>query len=349
MLFYRLSADKTYPFQPSLRGILEVLKRRNSSIVEGLNVLSFRLAKTIGRGLSDMDRIDKLYFFVVITVFANTCLGQGRQEVTNSLGMKFVQIMPGTFRMGSPPTETGSFDNERQHEVRLSRGFYMGMYEVTQEQFSKVMGVNPADYQGDKAVKIIPEKRHPVTNRIVQDKVTIPIKTENFPVENVNWEDANEFCRLLSEVPEELNAGRSYRLPTEAEWEYACRAGSRTTYSSGNSAKTLNAFAWFQDNSESRPHEVGTRKPNAWGLYDMHGNVWEWCQDWYGEYPKENVADPSGPMGGKERVLRGGSWYVTEENLRSAYRPSRSPDFHSFDFGFRVVMEIKAEAVQDKK
>jgi formylglycine-generating enzyme required for sulfatase activity len=286
---------------------------------------------------------------LVRACFLPLCLGltgdasfsQENVDLTNSLAMKFVRIKPGTFKMGSPPGEAGSYDNERQHEVEISRPFYIGIYEVTQSQFSKVMGVNPSKYQGDVAAKITPEKRHPVTNRIIQEKVVEQVSTDKFPVENVNWEDAVEFCRLLSELPEEIKEKRRYRLPTEAEWEYACRAGTKTMYHCGNSDKSLSNFAWFAANSEAHPHETGTRKPNAWGLYDMHGNVWEWCQDWYGDYPKEKVTDPVGAADGKEKILRGGSWYVAPDVLRSAYRPSRSPGFQSFDFGFRVVLEIQ--------
>lgn len=285
---------------------------------------------------------------ICLGCFSGESYSEEKSELTNSLGMKFVHIKPGTFKMGSPAGEANSFDNERQHDVEISQSFFLGAYEVTQSQFNKVMGSNPSLYQGEKAAKVTPEKRHPVTNRIIQDKVVIQVNTENYPVENVNWEDAVEFCRLLSELPEEVQHGRQYRLPTEAEWEYACRAGTKTTYSCGSSNKTLPNFAWFAANSDEHPHEVGTRKPNSWGLYDMHGNVWEWCQDWYSEYPREKIIDPKGSAEGTEKILRGGSWYVTPENLRSAYRPSRSPTFESFDFGFRIVLEIKNEPKNKK-
>jgi formylglycine-generating enzyme required for sulfatase activity len=159
-----------------------------------------------------------------------------------------------------------------------------------------------------------------------------------YPVEQVSWEDAVEFCKKLSDLPEEKAAGRVYRLPTEAEWEYACRAGSKTAYSFGESSESLGDYTYFQGNSNGQTHPVGEKKANAWGLHDMHGNVWEWCSDWYGEYPKGAVSDPVGPREGSCRVLRGGSWYGGAALCRSAYRYWLIPSYRLDDFGFRVAL-----------
>jgi len=159
-----------------------------------------------------------------------------------------------------------------------------------------------------------------------------------YPVDQVSWEDAVEFCKKLSELPEEKKAGRVYRLPTEAEWEYACRAGSKAAYSFGANSKTLGDYAWFGENSGNQTHPVGEKKANAWGLYDMHGNVWEWCSDWYGVYPKGSVSDPSGPSEGSIRVDRGGSWAYGAANCRSAYRGWGAPSYRIGNDGFRVAL-----------
>ena len=171
--------------------------------------------------------------------------------------------------------------------------------------------------------------------------------TKRFPVENVSWDDAVEFCRKLSEMPEEKAAGRTYRLPSEAQWEYACRAGStgRYSFSSGGSGiskeydeKALSDYGWFGDNAGGMTHAVGLKRANAWGLYDMHGNVWEWCQDWYDKeyYAKSPTDDPAGPPGGSHRVNRGGSWDNLAWRCRSAVRDNYGPGDRGDDLGFRV-------------
>jgi formylglycine-generating enzyme required for sulfatase activity len=164
-----------------------------------------------------------------------------------------------------------------------------------------------------------------------------------YPVERVSWEDAVEFCKQLSELPEEKKAGRVYRLPTEAEWEYACRAGSKAAYSFGANSKTLGDYAWFVDNSGEQTHPVGEKKANAWGLYDMHGNVWEWCSDWYGEYSKGAVSDPSGPSEDVYRVIRRGGWYNVAADCRSAVRYWDDPLDRGPDLGFRVALSSESE------
>jgi formylglycine-generating enzyme required for sulfatase activity len=151
----------------------------------------------------------------------------------------------------------------------------------------------------------------------------------------VSWDDAVEFCRKLSELPGEKSTGYVYRLPTEAEWEYACRAGTTTEYSFGDSKSELGDYAWYDKNSGKTTHPVGGKKPNAWGLYDMHGNVFEWCHDWYGDYPSGSVTDPTGAASGSYRVARGGSWSLYSDHCRSANRSRSTPD--SRHLGFRVL------------
>jgi len=154
---------------------------------------------------------------------------------------------------------------------------------------------------------------------------------------HVSWNDAVEFCRKLSAVSAEKAKGHRYRLPTEAEWEYACRAGSSTAYSFGNDASRLSQFGWFNGNSESSAHPVGEKRPNAWGLHDMHGNVWEWCSDRFGEYRLGRVADPTGPSNGKDRVHRGGAWNIFARDCRSAFRRKVTPNGRGNDLGFRIL------------
>ena len=172
--------------------------------------------------------------------------------------------------------------------MTISKDYYLGVTEVTQGQYEKVMGTNPS-------------------SSFSQKRVISKSDSSMYRVDKVSWEDAVEFCKKLSDLPEEKKAGRVYRLPTEAEWEYACRAGSKTAFNFGESAKSLGDYAWVGDNSGTQTHPVGEKKPNAWGLYDMQGNVGEWCSDWYGEYPKGAFIDPTGPNAA-DRTLRGGSY-----------------------------------------
>jgi formylglycine-generating enzyme required for sulfatase activity len=196
------------------------------------------------------------------------------------------------------------------NQVTLTQPFYLGIYEVTQEQYERVMGENPSE-----------------------------LKAAQNPVDTVSWNDAVDFCRRLSELPEEKAAGRVYRLPTEAEWEYACRAGTTTDYSFGDDESELGDYAWYHDNSGKTTLPVGQKKANPWGLYDMHGNVWEWCQDWYADdLPEGAVTDPTGPVGGSDRVLRGGSWLHYAYYCQSALRRRRAPDYRYYYFGFRVLL-----------
>jgi formylglycine-generating enzyme required for sulfatase activity len=244
---------------------------------------------------------------------------RSHQEFSNSIGMKLVLIPKGTFMMGSPIEEEERWEVEVLHEVTISQNYYLGMTQVTQGQYEKVMGENPSHFQGNRV-----EGRD----------------SSEFPVEQVSWEDAVEFSQKLSSLPEEKAAGRVYRLPTEVEWEYACRAGSNTAYCFGNDEELLSDYAWFIDNSGYQTHPVSEKNPNAWGLYDMHGNVWEWCSDWYCDYPKGTIIDPASPKEGSNRVFRGGCWSFEAASCRSALRPGGDPSDRGSNLGFRVAMNF---------
>jgi len=220
----------------------------------------------------------------------------------NSIGMVFVLIPAGEFMMGS---NDGEYDERPVHQVRISQPFYLGKYEVTQEQWQAVMGRNPSRFTG----------------------------APTLPVEQVSWEEVQTFVRALNA----REGGTAYRLPTEAEWEYAARAGSTTTYSFGSKASKLGDYAWYGDNAGGRTHPVGQRKPNAWGLYDMHGNVWEWVQDWYGPYEVDEVTDPPGPATDSYRIYRGGGWGTFAGNCRSSERNFDMPDTRLAGLGFRLL------------
>lgn len=255
--------------------------------------------------------------FLCCTLAASCLLAQPPKEITNSIGMRLVLIPNGTFIMGSPEREDGREENEtQQHEVTISKDYYLGVYEVTQAQYEKVIGKNPSHFQG----------------------AIVGNENADLPVDYVSWDDAVAFCKKLSDLPEEKKAGRVYRLPTEAQWEYACRAGSKTAYSFDDEEGLLPEHGWFNRNSSNRTHTVGLLEPNAWGLYDMHGNVWEWCSDWYEEYPKGAVSDPTGPKKGSLRVIRDGSWHDLAANCRSAIRYWYTPDVRSINLGFRVAL-----------
>jgi formylglycine-generating enzyme required for sulfatase activity len=228
---------------------------------------------------------------------------------TNSIGMTFVLIPAGAFQMGSPVGEADRIDDERRHRVTISQAFYLQTTEVTQGQWQKVMGDNPSSFYAC---------------------------GKDCPVENVSWSDAQAFIKTLNK----LEQTDKYRLPTEAEWEYACRAGNPGRFCFGDDEAELAAYAWFLDNSGKKTHPVGRKKPNAWWLHDMHGNVWEWCQDWYGlPYAMGSGTDPQGPpTGEKGRVLRGGSWGDHPWALRSAFRYRLSLPIGKSNFiGFRVA------------
>ncbi len=232
-------------------------------------------------------------------------------SLTNSLGMKFAWIPPGNFVMGSPVTEEGRNGDETQHKVTLTKGFFLGIYPVTQAVWKKVLGNNPSRFQGD-----------------------------DFPVENVTWNDCQQFLRKLSAIE-----GHPYRLPTEAEWEYACRAGTITPFSFGETISTEQVnyngnFPYAKGKKgvyREKTTPIGSFPANAWGLFDMHGNVWEWCSDWYGDYPQGEIIDPEGPFTGTQRSLRGGAFSNSAAYVRSASRDKDLPTYRIDYVGFRVA------------
>jgi formylglycine-generating enzyme required for sulfatase activity len=267
--------------------------------------------------------------FLIVAGFASFCGApvnlQGEEQESiqntyiNSLAMEFARIQPGSFMMGSNLSpadvemqyggEAKWYEDEGpQHNVTLTKPFYMQTSEVTQGQWVAVMGVNPSMYQncGD-----------------------------NYPVDKVSWNDVDEFITRLN-LRENTD---KYRLPSEAEWEYACRAGQTEAFSFGGDKKKLGDYGWFHDNSRGWPHHVYQKSPNAWGLYDMHGNVWEWCQDWYGKYPSESVTDPRGPDSGTHRVSRGGSWRSVSRFCRSAHRFGVDPGYRRPNRGLRLAKD----------
>ena len=230
--------------------------------------------------------------------------------------MEFVKIPSGTFTMGSPTSEKDRYDDEKQHQVTISRDFYMGKYEVMQAQWTAVMGTNPSKFQGD-----------------------------NLPVEQVSWEDAQSFIKKLNAKGE-----GTYRLPTEAEWEYAARGGKEgQAFGIGDGNNLSSSQANFNGDYPygnaakgkylEKTTPVGSYQPNAWGLYDMHGNVWEWCADWYGDYSSSAQTDPTGATTGSFRVFRGGSWSGNGRDLRSANRGSSTPAARYNYLGFRLIRE----------
>lgn len=240
--------------------------------------------------------------------------GQYREFIINGITFGVRSVLPGRFIMGSPLHESYRYYNECQHEVIITKAFWMMETPVTQKLYKAVMGINPSRFTCD----------------------------EYNPVELISWHDSVEFCKIISNL-----TGQLWDLPTEAEWEYSCRAGSDTAFHYGN---VLNSSMANFDGE----YPYGTSKkglyrgkavpvksfmPNNWGLYDMHGNVWEWCRDYYGDYDDGPVEDPAGPMNGSKRVLRGGSWYLHGQFLRSAFRGTAPPDSRHYG-GLRVVLRI---------
>ena len=230
------------------------------------------------------------------------------QTVTNSIGMELIEIPAGNFTIGYGKVV-----------VTLTKPFGLGKTDVTQGQWEQVMGTDP--WEGGEDVQA--------------DK--------DCPATYVSWDDAREFCDKLTDLERKagtLKAGEAYRLPTEAQWEYACRAGTATTYSFGNDESTFGEYAWFNGNAfhagEPYAHKVGLKKPNPWGLYDMRGTVWKWCSDWY-DAKVSGGTDPVGPEEGSLRVLRGGSWWSRPVNCGSASRNGIGPSDRGSDMGFRVA------------
>jgi formylglycine-generating enzyme required for sulfatase activity len=246
-------------------------------------------------------------------------------EVVNSIGMRLALIPPGRFRMGSPAGESNRNPDEIAHEVDITRAFYMGVFEVTQKQYRAVTGTNPS---------------HFLKGGEDEDSVG-SMATDDFPVDHVSWDDAVAFCKRLSDRPQEKQSGRVYRLPSEAEWEYACRAWTTSAYHFGRAVRRELANVSASD--LGRPCPVGSYPPNAFGLYDMHGNATEWCADWYDEgyYEQSARIDPPGPAEGSSRVCRGGDYLAHGEILcRSASRQYSTPELRSSFVGFRAAMDV---------
>lgn len=263
----------------------------------------------------------RLFCFTVVVALASSVPIPDRQKdppkhFTNNIGIKFVWIPPGTFMMGSPKDELEKKPDETQHKVTLTKGFYMGVSTVTQEQWQAIMGQNQSKFRGER----------------------------NLPVETVSWEDCQAFIKKLREKDKE-----QYRLPTESEWEFACRAGTTTPFHFGNTISTgqanyngdLTPYGnGMKGVNRHRTMPVGSFPANGLGLHDMHGNVWQWCQDWYGDYPQEAVVNPQGPEKGDRRVLRGGSCSFPVI-CRSAFRYGVRPSYRSENIGFRICFFVE--------
>ena len=225
--------------------------------------------------------------------------------VKDGISIDMVRVEAGTFTMGATPEMGDPFDADKPaHRVTLTNDYYIGKYEVTQALWKAVMGNNPSYFKGD-----------------------------NLPVEQVSWNDCQEFISKLNRI-----TGKTFRLPTEAEWEYAARGGNKSRgyqYSGSNNPSNV---AWYDDNSGDKTHAVGTKQPNELGIYDMSGNVWEWCQDWYETYSSSSQVNPTGANSGSCRVVRGVSWYNNARNCRLSLRGSNTPDFRSSNLGLRLVL-----------
>jgi formylglycine-generating enzyme required for sulfatase activity len=291
-----------------------------------------------------------LFFLMVIVMISGLgcswkeCLFvnmRPEKKIVNSLGIEFPYIPPGKFMMGSPLDERGRWENEILHPVTLTKGFYLQTTEVTQGQWKAVMGNNPSLFTGC---------------------------GDNCPVENVSWDDVQEFIKNLNKQ----EGTNKYRLPTEAEWEYACRAGSATVFANGGITElycgidpNFDAIGWYCGNSDvtysgcsdeiyrggpacAGTHPAAQKLPNSWGLYDMNGNVWEWCADCFDDYRVESVIDPSGPClslaagveGNSYRVVRGGGWKDYTRDCRAAYRSLDTPGGRYDVIGFRLARSL---------
>ncbi len=240
-------------------------------------------------------------------------VGSTKPLLTLDLGggvkMEFIYIKPGAFTMGGTEAEKGGREDERPtHKVEIAKAFYLGKYEVTQAQWETLMKSNPSHGKGP-----------------------------DLPVEQVSWEECQNFITKLNGKAKDQLGGRIAALPTEAQWEYACRAGTKTVWSFGDDESGMEEHGWFSGNSGGQTHPVGLKKPNAWGLFDMHGNVWEWCQNWYAPYGVDGI-DPEGPSTGQQRSIRGGGFRGPPFHARSAMRNQDSPGGRHFTRGFRVAL-----------
>ena len=239
---------------------------------------------------------------------ANICFkveaNSGRFSV-NGVSFEMVRVEGGTFRMGATSEQGSDAEGDKKpvHSVTLS-GYYIGKTEVTQALWKAVMGSNPSSFKGD-----------------------------NLPVECVSWDDCQEFIRKLNTM-----TGQNFRLPTEAEWEFACRGGNNSRGYKYSGSNNLGSVAWYDDNSGNKTHSVATKSPNELGIYDMSGNVWEWCSDWYGDYSSDAQTNPKGPVSGSGRVYRGGSWNCYVRGCRSSFRFYDSPTCRYYGLGLRLAL-----------
>ena len=249
----------------------------------------------------------------VLTTNASSSVASGTSSsgntitipVKNGISIDMVRVEAGTFTMGATAEMKNPWDDEKPtHRVTLTNDYYIGKYEVTQTLWQAVMGNNPSEFKGD-----------------------------NLPVEKVSWKDCQDFISKLNRI-----TGKTFRLPTEAEWEYAARGGNKSRGYQYSGSNNLSDVAWYMDNSGDKTHAVGTKQPNELGIYDMSGNVWEWCQDWYGKYSSSSQVNPTGANSGSYRVKRGGSWEIIDWGCRSSYRYSSVPDFCGSNLGFRLFL-----------
>ncbi|MAE71033.1 MAG: serine/threonine protein kinase [Gemmatimonadetes bacterium] len=251
-------------------------------------------------------------------------------EDGGEIGLEMLRVPAGSFMIGSPPLERGRGEDETQRRVTFSSDFLIAAHELTQAQWKAVMGTEPGSFRGG----------------------------ADLPVENVSWLDALHFCNELSAragldraytiIGTSARWNRNangYRLPTEAEWEYACRGGTTTHFWPGDRDGVLRRIGWYSDNSANRTHAVGRKVANPWGLYDVHGNVWEWCWDLYGDYPSDPAVDPAGPSDGSARTIRGGGWNTVARQCRSASRHHYDPDNYCNIIGFRVARSTSGSSV----
>jgi formylglycine-generating enzyme required for sulfatase activity len=272
-------------------------------------------------------------------------LGRWCDLQLGSATMRLRELPAGTFWMGSPETEVGRYSDESRHQVTLSRSFAIGQFEVTQAEWKAAMGSLPKVYSGTiKGPSRGPDEEvdnNERATKVVQPKDVISTKGD-VPIVFVSWEDCQAFCNRV-------NAGLTgwrVRLSTEAEWEYACRAGTETAFNNGRSVKSpraedknLDPLAWYQEGGDRTLKPVGRKQPNAWGLFDMHGNASEWCADYLGPYDDRPVTDPRGPDRGEFRVIRGGSIDLNSEDCRSAWRMGRDANEQHKAIGFRLVLQ----------
>jgi formylglycine-generating enzyme required for sulfatase activity len=299
-----MDRDKTGAYKEIYTLYCPICRKPKDEVIEALQDIRKKIVQVI--------LLFSLFVGLIVPAIAGS-VGTTDPD-TNFLGMKFVYIAPGTFTMGSPTDEQGRYISETQHQVTLTQGYYIQSTEVTQGQWEAVMGSNLSHFGSCGS---------------------------DCPVEKVSWDDAQEFINKLNLIGEGM-----YMLPTEAQWEYAARARSSSAFANGKITETgsgydpnLDVMAWYSYNSDSKTHQVAQKTPNAFGLYDMHGNVYEWCQDWYASYNLGPVTDPEGPPSGSYRVKRGGGWYYYARTCRSAHRLSTGPSFRSRHIGLRLVRQ----------